>query len=162
MSEGVIVPRVPVAAILGVVLALLGTLAYSYELLTLRIPPRGVVSDLPAVAGVYFVLVLACIGLVIYDVWRTFRLKIAAEMSKGVVPLSPAWMIPYVLSEKKYRRYFVLSSIVYGIFYAVITSMIVYQPAVDFVQAYGVDFPSIVVAPVFNAPPFSPVVTVYL
>ncbi|HEV2139190.1 MAG TPA: hypothetical protein VGR53_10140, partial [Nitrososphaerales archaeon] len=47
-------------------------------------------------------------------------------------------------------------------FYAVITSMIVYQPAVDFVQAYGVDFPSIVVAPVFNAPPFSPVVTVYL
>ncbi|HEV2137969.1 MAG TPA: hypothetical protein VGR53_03940, partial [Nitrososphaerales archaeon] len=162
MSEGVIVPRVPVAAILGIVLSILGTLVYSYELLMVRVPTPGAVSGLTAVSSGYFALVLVCVGLVIYDVWRTFRLKIAAELSKGVVPLSPAWMIPYVLSEKKYRGYFVLSSLLYGIFYAVITSMIVYQPAVDFVQAYGVDFPSIVVAPVFNAPPFSPVVTVYL
>ncbi|HEV2225203.1 MAG TPA: hypothetical protein VGR56_00190 [Nitrososphaerales archaeon] len=162
MAKEVLVPRVPVAAILGIVLSILGTLVYSYELLMVRVPTPGAVSGLTAVAVGYFVLVLICIGLVIYDVWRTFRLKIAAEKSKGVVPLSPAWMIPYVLSEKKYRRYFVLSSLLYGIFYAVITSMIVYQPAVDFAQAYGAAFPSIVVAPVFNAPPFSPVVTVYL
>jgi hypothetical protein len=157
-----IFPRVPVAAILGLVLAMLGTLVYSYELLMVGVPTPGAVSGLTAAAGVYFVLVLVCIGLVVYDVWRTFRARIAAEKRKGVVPLSPAWMIPYVLSEKKYRRYFVLSSLTYGIFYAVITSMIVYQPAVDFVQAYGAAIPSIVVAPVFTAPPFSPVVTVYL
>ncbi|MDA4119528.1 MAG: hypothetical protein OK436_02965 [Thaumarchaeota archaeon] len=162
MAKEITVPRVPVAAILGIVLSILGTLAYSYELLMVRVPTPGAVSGLTAAAGVYFALVLVCIGLVIYDVWRTFRLRIAAEKRKGVVPLSPAWMIPYVLSEKKYRRFFVLSSLVYGIFYAVITSMIVYQPAVDFVQAYGAAFPSVVVAPVFAAPPFSPVVTVYL
>jgi len=156
------VPRFPVAAVLGVVLAMLGTLVYSYELLTVGIPTPGTVFSVVPVAGVYFVLVVGCIGLVVYDVWRTFRARIDAEKSKGVVPLSPAWIIPYVLSEKKYRRYFVLSSLLYGIFYAVITSMIVYQPAVDFVQAYGAAIPSIVVAPVFTPPPFSPVVTVYL
>ena len=162
MAKEIKVPLVPVAAILGIVLAMLGTLVYSYELLTVRIPTPGAMSGLNAVAGMYFALILLSIGLVTYDVWRTFRLRAAAEKSKGVVPISPAWMIPYVLSEKKYRRYFVVSSLLYGIFYAMITSMIVYQPAVDFVHAYGVAIPSVVVVPVFTPPPSSPVVTVYL
>jgi len=162
LAKEVVVPRVPVAAILGVMLVLLGTLVYSYELLTVRVPTPEAVSGLVPFAGAYFALVLVCIGLVIYDLWRTSRTRVAAERSKGVVPISPAWMIPYVLSEKKYRRYFVISSLLYGVFYAVITSMIVYQPTVDFVQAYGAAIPSITVTPVATAPPLSPIVTVYL
>jgi hypothetical protein len=162
LTKEIVLPSLPVIAILGIVFALLGTLVYSYELAIIAFPAPQAVSNLVPIAGVYFVLVLACIGLVIYDIWRMFRMRLAAERDRGTVPISPTWVIPYVLSEKKYRRYFVLSSLLYGLFYSVITSMIVYQPTVDFVQAYGVPIPSITIAPVYIAPPFSPVVIVYL
>ena len=50
----------------------------------------------------------------------------------------------------------------YGFFYAAIIRMIVYQPSVDFVGAYGATIPSLVITPLPGPPLFTPVVTVYL
>jgi hypothetical protein len=152
----------PIYALLGLLFAVVGTLVYSYELVSVGIPGTGTAASLVPAADAYFALLLAGVGLVLYDIWRTIRARAAAERNKGVVPLSPSWIIPYVMSQKKYCRYFAVSSVLYGVFYAVITSMIVYQPTVDFAQAYVVAIPSIHVIPVFSAPPLSPVVSIYL
>jgi hypothetical protein len=162
LERWVAVKSAPVFALLGLFFAVVGTLVYSYDLVSLGIPRPGIVTGLIPVADAYFVLLFAAVGLVIYDIWRTIRARAAAERNKGIVPISPSWIIPYVMSQKKYRRYFAASSLFYGAFYAVITSMIVYQPTVDFAQAYGVAIPSVQVTPVFSAPPLSPVVTIYL
>jgi hypothetical protein len=161
MNGGMGLTRLPVLGLLGVVLIVLGTSVYSYELSTLAIPSPGAVRYLISAAQVYFVLLIAAIALVLYDALRTVRERILQERDNGIVPLSPTWMIPHVLSKRRYRNYFVVSAIVYGIFYAVITSMVVYQPTVNFAEAYGVTIPSAQVIPIRASPLFSPVVTVY-
>ena len=140
----------------------MATAVYSLELTALAIPTPEAVSNLIPAAAIYFVVIVLCIGMVLYDARRVVSARAAAIDSKGVAPVSPGWIIPYVLSVRKYRRYFGVSTLLYGIFYAVITSMIVIQPSVDFVKAYGVSIPSVSITPVTAAPLFSPVVTVYL
>ena len=128
--------------------------------MALPTPERA--SYLVPVAEVYLLAILAGVALIVFDTRRIFRDRVVAIKSKGLAPISPGWMIPYVLSLKKYRRYFAASTIMYGFFYAAITSMIVYQPSVDFVGAYGATIPSLVITPLPGTPLFTPVVTAYL
>ena len=154
--------RIPMLALLGVLLAALATLVYSYLLTALAIPTPEAVANLIPAAEVYFVAILVCVGLVLFDAKGVLSERITAIGSRGVAPLSPSWIIPHVLSVRRYRRIFVATTLLYGAFYAVITSMVVYQPTVDFVQAYGAPIPSVQVTPVPATPLFTPVVTVYV
>lgn len=156
------VGRPPIFALLAVVLALLATLAYSFEMVNLGIPtPQGVSNLVPFAEGFFGLLVLSML-MFLFDVRRALRRRVAVIREKGVALLSPGWIIPYVFSVRKYRRYFLVSALVYGAFYAVITSMVVYQPTVNFAQAYGAPIPSLQVTPIQAAPFFSPVITVYV
>ncbi len=141
---------------------LLGLSAYTYGLTSVPIPTPGSVAGLVPVAGGYLALVFLGIGLVLYDLNRAMSGRVAEIRGKGVAPLAPGWIVPYVLSIEKYRRYFAVSTLLYGVFYAVITSMIVYQPTVDFPQAYGVPVPSAQLTPISAAPLLTPVLTVYV
>ncbi len=114
------------------------------------------------VAEAYIMILFAAVALVALDLWRMLGNRVRAARQQGFAPLSPGWLVPYVLSVKRYRRYFAASAILYGVFYAVITSMVVYQPTVDFHQAYGAAIPSAIVTPCCGAPLFAPIVTVYL
>lgn len=154
--------RAPLVALAGVVCALVATLVYSFELASLTVPTPQGASDLVPVAEAFFVIVVLCVALVLLEVWRALAHRIDAIRRRGVALLSPSWMVPYVLSIRRYRRCFVLSAVLYGLFYSVITSMLVYQPTVDFAQAYGAQVPSVQVTPVQAAPLFTPVVTVYV
>jgi hypothetical protein len=154
--------QVPLAALVGVLLVTISTAIYSFELAGLAIPTPEAVSNLVPSATIYFVIVLFCVGLVLFDFRRSVLERIEVIRNRGQAPLSPGWLVPYVLSIGKYRRYFVVSALLYGAFYAVITSMIVYQPSVDFAQAYGAPVPSAQVTPVPTAPFLTPVVTVYV
>jgi len=147
--------------LVGVLGGLVATFAYSAELASEIVPTPQTAAGLVPVAEGFFVVLLFCIALVLAGGWRLLAHRVEMIRSKGVALLSPGWMIPYVLSIGKYRKYFFASAVIYGIFYSVITSMVVYQPSVDFVQAYGAQIPSIQVTPVQAAPLFTPVVTVY-
>jgi hypothetical protein len=154
--------RFPFVALVGILLVAISTTVYAFELTALAIPTPEAVSSLIPSATIYFVVVILCVGLVLLDLRRSILERIAVIRSRGVAPLSPGWLIPYVLSIGKYRRYFLVTAILYGVFYAVITSMIVYHPTVDFAQAYGPSVPSAQVTPVLAAPFLTPVITVYL
>jgi hypothetical protein len=114
------------------------------------------------VAEGFLVIVILSIAMILFDFRRVVARRMEDIRSKAVAPISPGWIVPYVLSVGRYRRYFLASALLYGLFYAVITSMVVYQPTVDFAQAYGVQVPSVQVTPLRAAPLFTPVVTVYL
>jgi hypothetical protein len=152
----------PLFAALGVAFTAAGLALYTFGLAALVVPTPGSVSALTLTAEVYFVVTLFGMALVLVDVNRALSRRIGRIKSKGEAPVSPGWIVPYIASVKRYRRSFMASALVYGAFYAVITSMIVYQSMVDFGQAYSVTFPSVQMTPVTAAPLFTPVVTVYL
>ena len=154
--------RTPILAILGILGVSVGTLTYTYELTSVSVPTPETVARLIPVAEGYFALVLIGTVLVLYDFGRGLSARASEIREKGAALLSPGWIIPYVLSVRKYRRYFVVSTLLYAVFYAVITSIIVYQPTVDFAQAYGAQLPSAQVTPVSTTPLLTPVLTVYV
>ncbi len=151
-----------IIVLLGVLVVATGTAAYSYELSGLAIPTPGDVANLVPMGEAYWVVLVAGVAIVLYGAKRGIVERVAAVRDRGVAPLSPGWIVPYVLSLRRYRRWFAGSTLLYGVFYAVITSMIVFQPTVDFGQAYGVQVPSAQLTPVLAAPLFTPIVTVYL
>lgn len=155
-------PLRPFLASAGVLLVAAGMVYYSIELYGVVTPTPAEASRLTAVADAFLVVFTLGIILVLVDLWRVFRIRSLASRVKGVAPLSPSWILPYVLSQKRYRAVFAVSTVAYGLFYSVITSMVVYQPAVDFTQAYGAAIPSLVVTPLNAAPLYTPVITVYL
>lgn len=154
--------RPPAAALAGATVILIGTVVYSYELALISVPTPESVAYLTIIADVYLLATLGGIALAAFGLRKSVRDKVTAIGQRGLVPLSPRWIIPYVLTLRRYRRVFLASTILYGIFYAIITSMLVYQPTVDFATAYGAAIPSILVTPVTGAPFFTPVLTVYL
>ncbi len=113
-------------------------------------------------AEVYILALLVGGSLVALDLWSLVRTRIGIERGKGFALLSPASLVPHVLMVSKYRRLFAISTVVYSVLYAVITSMIVYQPTVDFVAAYGAVIPSAVITPCCGGPLYTPIVTVYV
>ncbi len=154
--------RTSLLALAGFVGALVATLVYSFELASPAVPTPQAAADLVPVAEAFFVVIVVSVALVMLGAWRALLHRADVIRSRGVALLSPGWIVPYVFTVPKYRRYFGLSAALYGLFYAIITSMLVYQPTVDFVQAYGAQIPSVQVTPVQAAPLFTPVVTVYL
>jgi hypothetical protein len=151
-----------ISGLLGVLSITISTATYAYEQTFMTFVTPALASYFTEVAGVYLLAVLAGITLVLMDLRRSLRKRVVEIGNLGMVPLSPAWLIPYVLSTRRYWKFFVSSAVLYGIFYAFVTSMVVYQPTVDFVQTYGADIPSAIVTPCCGPPLFTPIVTVYV
>lgn len=146
----------------GVLVVLVATVLYSYEQGSMSFVTPALAAGYAQLAYLYLVVMLIGGVLVFLGVRGILAQRIAQMNSKGVAPLSPGWILPYVLSQRRFRRYFVASILLYGVFYAFVTSIVVYQPSVDFVQAYRATFPSALVGPCCGPPLYTPTLTVYL
>lgn len=149
-------------AIVGVGLVVGSAVVYTLQLAQTAIPTPESTGRLGLLGEGYLVALFVGTFLALLGVRLTFRGRVEAIRVEGKSPLSPGWLIPYLLSLRRYRNCFVASAVVYGAFYSVITSMVVYQPGVDFTRAYGAVIPSATVTPVSAAPFFTPVMTAYL
>lgn len=146
----------------GVLLISIATALYSYEEGFMDFVTPSLAALFARVAYLYLGVLLVGAALVVLGVRGFLAQRVAMMNSKGVAPLDPGWIIPYVLTQRSFRRYFVGSTVLYGLFYAFITSIIVYQPTVDFVQAYRAVFPSVLIGPCCGPPLYTPILTVYL
>lgn len=153
--------RIPVLALAGVAVAAVATMAYAYEQRSMVVVTQGEVAQSVTIAVLYLLIMTAGVAAVVFDLQRIVSKRVATVHLQGFASISPGWLLPYVLSVKKYRRCFVASTLVYALFYAIITSMIVYQPTVDFAKAYGVAVPSAILTP-RGGPLYAPDLTVYL
>lgn len=140
----------------------IATVIYAYDegFMNFITPERA--NYFAQVAYTYLGMMLVGAGLIVVGVRRLLGQRTARMNSQGFAPLAPQWIVPYVLSLNRYRRNFFAFSVLYGLFYAFITSMVVYQPTVDFVQAYNAVFPSALIAPCCGPPLYTPIVTVYV
>lgn len=88
----------------------------------------------------YFMLILA-LGAIAYGFFQYHRQKVQAGKDDVFSILAQ------VTWNKKSRRIFVVTSIGYGIFFALTSGILVYQPDVTFSKHYGVIVPSAQIAP---------------
>jgi len=148
-------------AIAGVSTAAIATAVYAYAQRSMTIATQGNLGQPQSIAIVYLLIMTAAVVAVILDARSIISKRVAAVRLQGLAPTSPGWLLPYALSVRKYRRYFAISTLLYGLLYAAITSMIVYQPQVDFVEAYGVAVPSASLTP-RGGPLYAPDLIVYV
>lgn len=155
-------PGGPSTIIAGTLLMALATLLYSYEegFMFFVTPERA--AYFAQLAYIYLAAMLIGGVLAVVGLRRVLRKRIASMEVQGYAPLAPGWILPYVLSQKRFRLYFVAATLFYGLFYAFVTSIIVYQPTVDFMQAYNAAIPSVLIGPCCGPPLYVPILTVYL
>lgn len=162
MNRGLGSLKPPAYALSGAAVMVLATLTYGYEegFMNFVTPERA--NYFAQVAYLYLAVMLAGAGAVVFGMKRLIDVRVTQMDSQGFAPLGPSWIVPYVLTQKRFRRQFILSTALYGLFYAFITSMIVYQPTVDFAQAYGAVLPSVLIGPCCGPLLYTPIVTVYV
>lgn len=110
----------------------------------------------------YIVLLLMPLGVAIsvFGIRQAFAAKrmIAGDGSSQSI----LDVLARVLAIRNYSLILLTAALVYGSFYAAVSSTIVYQPADDFSKLYGAVIPSIVVIVCCGGPGYIPIVTVYL
>jgi len=153
---------IPKSSIFGGILILLSTTLYYFAQSRISFITIRKVAQFETLA--YYDLAILFIGILLVLVGLSRYLSEAGVKVKAfeLVPIRSRWIVPYILSTKKYGRLFVISSIIYGLFYSFVTSLIVYQPNITFSTEYLVSVPSALVIPFYGAPGQIPVLVVYI
>ncbi len=153
---------IPKSSIFGGILILLSTTLYYFAQSRISFITIRKVAQFETLA--YYDLAILFIGILLVLVGLSRYLSEAGVKVRAfeLVPIRSRWIVPYILSTKKYGRLFVISSIIYGLFYSFVTSLIVYQPNITFSTEYLVSVPSALVIPFYGAPGQIPVLVVYI
>jgi len=153
---------IPKVSIFGGILILLSISVYYYAQSRISFVTIRTVAQFETLA--FYDLAVLFIGILLVLISLSRFLSEAGVRVKTfeLVPIRSRWIVPYVLGTKKFGRLFVVSSILYGVFYSFVTSLIVYQPSVTFSTEYLVSVPSALVIPFYGSPGQIPVLVVYI
>ncbi len=153
--DSVLSPLVSVASATSAITV--STVAYYYAEGSPQIAARG---GLDTVALLYSaILVVACLTIA-YAFTRLAMAKVGKIRSQGVVGLTPGSLLPYLLSERRYRTYFVVAAAAYGLLYCYITGTVALGPILA--PASGITPPTTLLAVCCGPPLFLPTLTVYV
>ncbi|MDV3244261.1 MAG: hypothetical protein LYZ66_03670 [Nitrososphaerales archaeon] len=157
-----LVVKIPRTTLSGVVIIVLATAYYDYDQTFMSYAATERTHIFQQLAYSYLLMLLLGVALAAYGLLRLLNMRIKMVKQLNSIPLVPSSLIPYVLSLRRYMRTLIVSAFLYGGFYSVITSIIVYQPTVNFSEAYAADIPSAILIPCCGPPLQVPIVTVYL
>jgi hypothetical protein len=105
--------------------------------------------------GFYIVLV-ASFGAIAFGIYRYQKEKVKSN-GKDL-----ATVIAIVTNSLKSRKVFLVTFIVYGVFFSLISGTLVYQPEVNFAIHYGAIIPSAFIAPCCDNPGYMPKIIIYI
>ncbi len=114
------------------------------------------IDTIQRIAYGFYIVLVASFGAIAFGMYRFHKQKIA---SKGT---DLSTIISIATSNSKSRKIFVATFIGYGIFFALASGTLVYQPEVNFSIHYGATIPSGFVAPCCDEPGYMPKIIVYL
>lgn len=112
------------------------------------------ISAIHWLAQMFYVLLAACLGMISWGLYTYHRANVY-----GHGPLSA---ISAYVDNKKSRAVFVVAIIAYGVFFSLASGTLVYQPAVNFAEHYGVQIPSVLVSPCCGDMGYMPTILVYI
>jgi len=131
-------------ALLGAFIVTLGVVTYPF--ITILSIAHGVGNEGFVVGYAYLALALTASGLCILFYGATAVLTYWSIDRTSENPSSNPSIIAQVFAKRRYSRLLLLSALVYGLFYAIASGIIVFQPAWNFSEVYHVGIPSLAVA----------------
>jgi hypothetical protein len=108
------------------------------------------------IASGFYVILLVSFGAITLGLYRYHQQK-AENTNKGLL-----YIIAVVTWNSKSRKIFLITFVIYGIFFSLTSGTLVYQPDLTFSYHYGVEIPSAQIAPCCGPPGYMPEILVYL
>ncbi len=154
--------RIPLLSFAGISTVVSASVYYYYAQGFMNYVTLERASTFRLLAYSYLLILLLGVLLVAFSSYGLLNKRKDSIKRLESISLSVGVLIPYLLSQRIYFWLFISSSLLYGLFYSVVTSIIVYQPEVNFSEAYLAKIPSAVVTPCCGPPLYAPITTVYL
>ncbi len=137
-----------------VVIAVLFVLYGRYQDPELLTP--SAIDSIQRIAYGFYITLIAALGAISFGLYRYQKTKIKQGKNDMLSTIA------ILVSNKRSKKVFVVTFVIYGIFFALVSGTLVYQPEVNFVIHYGAVIPSGFVAPCCDDPGYMPKVIVYL
>ena len=114
------------------------------------------IDTIQRIAYGFYIILVTAFGAITYGMYRYQKEKVEKKGNDitTIIALS-TW-------NTRARKIFVLTFIVYGTFFSLISGTLVYQPEVNFATHYGATIPSGFVSPCCNEPGYMPKIIIYL
>jgi len=145
-------------AILGLLLIALPLQTYSVYVNSIPAFSNSSLSLLEPLAHLVLTSTLSGILVVVLGIRRLLNVLRLGNVSGPATLLTVA----KVLSEERYKRIMVAATLLYGLFFAVVSGTVVYRPMENFAQEYLIQAPSAVIAVCCGSTGLIPVLTVFL
>jgi len=145
-------------AILGLLLIALPLRTYSVYVNLIPVFSNSSLSLLEMLAYLVLTSTLSGILVVVLGIRRLLNVLRLGSVSGPATLLAVA----KVLSEERYKRIMVAATLLYGLFFAVVSGTVVYRPMENFAQEYLIQAPSAVIAVCCGSTGLIPVLTVFL
>ncbi len=149
-------------AAVGVLIIGIATLGYSIAQNYMGVLSAESFALFESLAYLYFAILLAGMLVTVLALYASLKGKAKAMKDADEIPLKLSSVLPYMFLDKAVVRVFAVSSLLYGLFYSFVTSMIIYRPEMRFSEAYFTSIPSIAVTPCCGPPGQVPVLVGYL
>lgn len=141
--------------VLGLAAIIIMTVVYGRYQSSELVTPDAI-DDYQRMAAGFYVALLLSFGAIAYGAYKYHRWK--AETA-GTDALS---VIAAATWNARSRKIFVVTFIIYGVFFSLTSGTLVYQPEVSFSYHYGADIPSVEIIPCCDVLGYMPKILVYL
>ena len=121
-----------------------------------------VAQALTTPAYVYLLSIGLAMVIFLVGLFQYLRKRADILKAKGKILLSPGSLVPYLLSQTRYRVVLGTAAVAYGSLYGLLTSVVVFRPDLDFRSLPGLAIPSIQPDQLVGTPLYVPEVTVFL
>ncbi len=113
-------------------------------------------DSIQRIAYGFYILLFISFGAIFFGIYQYQKYKVE---KKGKDLLS---IIAIQINNVRSRKIFLITFIVYGIFFSLVSGTLVYQPEVNFIKHYGATIPSGFVAPCCGELGYMPKIIIYL
>lgn len=114
------------------------------------------IDSIQRIAYGFYIILFTAFGAIAYGIYIYKKDKLEKN-EKDIITI-----IAISTSNTRSRKIFVLTFIVYGVFFSLASGTLVYQPEVNFVTHYGATIPSGFVSPCCDYPGYMPKIIIYL
>lgn len=114
------------------------------------------IDSIQRIAYGFYITLVAAFGAIVIGIFRYHKGKVETK-GKDL-----STIIALVTWNPKSKKIFLTTFIGYGIFFALISGTLVYQPEINFVTHYGAVIPSGFIAPCCDEPGYMPKIVIYI
>lgn len=114
------------------------------------------IETIQRIAYWFYIILLIAFGAIAFGLYKYHKYKIEMnEMDTLSIIAISTW-------NKKSKKIFITTFIIYGVIFSLVSGTLVYQPEVNFSYHYGAEIPSAVIIPCCDQPGYMPKILVYL